>query len=201
MSPYPLLILMLVALIAINSGTVIWHSLVLLLGQPPVYEISYSYTGSSVPLIHPMINELPLTTLTLQESTHFRWNENSSVSHDEFRTLIKYPDLSILGPNHRMTILSWYHNLHCIAQIRAALLDHNDPVSTPGHFSHCLQYLRQLLLCGASDMLEEGDFMEKNFNFDRVGSDLVCYDFEIALETLRTEMDTFEEWKSNGWHD
>ncbi|KAF5318366.1 hypothetical protein D9758_014879 [Tetrapyrgos nigripes] len=148
-----------------------------------------------------MINELPLATLTLQESTHFRWNENSSVSHDEFRTLIEYPNLSILGPNHRMTILSWYHNLHCIAQLRAALLDHNDPVSTPGHFSHCLQYLRQLLLCGASEMLEEGDFMEKNFNFDRVGSDLVCYDFEIALGKLQTEMDTFGEWKSNGWHD
>ncbi len=94
-----------------------------------------------------------------------------------------------------MIITSWYHNLHCISQIRTAIARPDDPVATRHHFNHCLQYLRQLLLCGASDMLEKGDWMERE---DRVGPDVVCYDWEQAFATLRGEHDAFREWKDHG---
>ncbi|PBK70022.1 hypothetical protein ARMSODRAFT_885358 [Armillaria solidipes] len=145
-----------------------------------------------------MTGSLPLVSLTLQESTHFSWNSIDNTTHAEFESLFHYPSLSYLGDNHRMTILSWFHNIHCITQIRAALVDRNDEVATPEHFSHCLQYLRQTLLCGASDMLEKGDFMECDFTVDRVGSDLVCYDWEQALATLDMERKEFEKWKMSG---
>ncbi|KAK0210112.1 hypothetical protein DFS33DRAFT_1251697, partial [Desarmillaria ectypa] len=150
------------------------------------------YTGSSIPLLHPATGNLPLVSLTLQESTHFAWDSPDNSTRAEFGSLLHYPSLSHLGPNHRMTILSWFHNIHCIAQIRAALINHDDKVATPGHFAHCLQYLRQTLLCGASDMLEKGDFIKRDFAADRVGSDLVCYDWEQALTTLNTERKEFE---------
>ncbi|KAK0441336.1 hypothetical protein EV421DRAFT_2083128 [Armillaria borealis] len=160
-------------------------------------KISYTYTGNSIPLLHPMTGNLPLVSLTLQESTHFAWDSPDNTTLDEFNSLFRYPSLSYLGPNHRMTILSWFHNIHCIAQIRAALINHDDEIATPEHFSHCLQYLRQTLLCGASDMLEKGDFMERSFTVDRVGSDLVCYDWEAALATLDKEHREFNEWKTS----
>ncbi|KAK0473976.1 hypothetical protein IW261DRAFT_1502586 [Armillaria novae-zelandiae] len=161
-------------------------------------KISYTYTGSSIPLLHPMTGNLPLVSLTLQGTTHFSWDSIDNATQAEFETLFQYPSLSYLGDNHRMTILSWFHNIHCIAQIRAALVDRNDEVATPEHFSHCLQYLRQTLLCGASDMLEKGDFMERDFTVDRVGSDLVCYDWEQALANLDMERKEFERWKMSG---
>ncbi|KAK0493258.1 hypothetical protein EDD18DRAFT_1256983 [Armillaria luteobubalina] len=161
-------------------------------------KISYTYTGSSIPLLHPMTGRLPLVSLTLQETTHFSWNSVDNATHAEFETLFHYPSLSYLGGNHRMTILSWFHNIHCIAQIRAALVNHSDEIATPEHFSHCLQYLRQTLLCCASDMLEKGDFMERDFTVDRVGSDLVCYDWEEALDALDMERKEFERWKMSG---
>ncbi|KAK0210110.1 hypothetical protein DFS33DRAFT_1290726 [Desarmillaria ectypa] len=161
-------------------------------------QISYTYTGSSIPLLHPMTEDLPLVSLTLQESTHFSWNSPDNSTRAEFETLLDYPSLSYLGPNHRMTILSWFHNIHCIGQIRAALINHDDAVATPGHFSHCLQYLRQTLLCGASDMLEKGDFLKRNFTVDRIGNDLMCYDWEQALATLDAERREFQGWKMSG---
>lgn len=44
-------------------------------------------------------------------------------------------------------------------------------------------------------MIEEGDWMELH---DRVGPDVVCYDWEHAFATLRGETEAFKKWKENG---
>ncbi|KAH7869188.1 uncharacterized protein C8R40DRAFT_1155636 [Lentinula edodes] len=160
-------------------------------------EPKYTFSGSSVPLLHPMINDLPVVLLTLQETDHLQWNAMDNVSRDEYYTLLDYPAISILSSNHHMFILSWFHNLHCIAQFRAALNNHTDWVATQEHFHHCLHYLRQILLCNAGDMLEPGDFMTRNFTTERIGGELMCYDFEKAQSILQAERDDFNTWYNN----
>ncbi|KAL0578644.1 hypothetical protein V5O48_003344 [Marasmius crinis-equi] len=189
------------ALVGINLLITAWHGVVSLRRKGTGYaEETYTYNGNSIPLLHPVQFELPSrpVALTLQESTHYLWNDSTIIARDEYVTLLKYQALSFLGPEHRQTITSWYHNFHCIAQIRAALYNHSDTVANVHHFGHCLQYLRQFLLCGATDTVEEGDFMEKDFKVDRVGSDLVCQDWEYAFATLRHEEDEFDSWYRNG---
>ncbi|KAK7036794.1 hypothetical protein VNI00_011460 [Paramarasmius palmivorus] len=185
-------------LVALNVLVTVWHATSSLRRRKGPEQIDYTYNGNSVPLLHPMQSKLPPAAMTLQESTRYAWDDPSNVTRDEYNSLFKYPALSLLGPNHRMTITSWYHNIHCIAQIRTALFNHNDEVANPHHFAHCLQYLRQFLLCGSSDMIEEGDFMEKDFSVDRVGSDLVCQDWEYAFGVLAEEEEKFREWYANG---
>ncbi|KAJ8091781.1 hypothetical protein PM082_021016 [Marasmius tenuissimus] len=189
------------ALVGFNLLITAWHGVVFLRqkGVSQSEEI-YTYNGNSIPLLHPVQFELPSrpVALTLQESAHYIWDDPSNVTRDEFNSLLRYQALSFLGSNYRQTINSWYHNFHCIAQIRAALYNHSDTIANVHHFGHCLQYLRQFLLCGATGMIEEGDFMKKDFETDRVGSDLVCQDWEHAFAALTEEENQFNEWYKNG---
>ncbi|ESK95475.1 hypothetical protein Moror_12745 [Moniliophthora roreri MCA 2997] len=186
------------ALLVLNVCITIWHATNSFRRVRSAKKIEYTYSGNSIPLLHPVQSKLPPVAMTLQESTHYAWTDPSNATRDEYNSLFQYPALSFLGPNYRMTITSWYHNFHCIAQIRTALFNHNDEVANPHHFAHCLQYLRQFLLCGSSEMLEEGDFMEKDFSADRVGSDLICQDWEYAFDALAAEEAKFREWYANG---
>ena len=76
------------------------------------------------------------------------------------RGFVQHPDIS---PNPRG--LAVYHQLHCLDAIRrsyyAALdgdeLDQLDEHLVPGHVRHCIDYLRQALLCNADTNLEPID--------------------------------------------
>ena len=76
-----------------------------------------------------------------------------------------------------------------------AVLDKNDKIATPHHVNHCLQYLRQTMLCKAADTLENGDFMERNFETDRVGPEVMCVDWEAAYSRHEDAWDKFTEWR------
>ena len=59
-----------------------------------------------------------------------------------------------LGPNHREFGVSMYHQLHCLNTLRIASIHNNTEF---GHISHCLDYLRQAILCQADTTLEESE--------------------------------------------
>lgn len=44
-------------------------------------------------------------------------------------------------------------------------------------------------------MVEEGDFMVKNHSLDRVGADLVCWDWEAIYSELDEDWHAFAEWR------
>jgi hypothetical protein len=137
--------------------------------------------------------------MTLQESTHFALNLSDPVAEQEWELLVSNPKgfgRTRLGPDHmhRVFVMTNYHQFHCLRKIEVGLLNRSHHISTPHHVQHCLNYLRQGFLCSATDSVEEGDFMEKNFEVDRVGDTLVCQDWERVYDTLD---DNYKEWL--GW--
>lgn len=70
-----------------------------------------------------------------------------------------------LGPNHEMFSLSMYHQLHCLDVMRHAFATAKARVlAFPGngtkvehHVSHCLVYLREMVLCAGDTTLEPAD--------------------------------------------
>lgn len=154
--------------------------------------IDYTYIGDDYPLRYP----LPLSTvaMTLQESIHFSLNSTDSVSSSEWFTLLDNPQGSFgivrLGPRHRAFILTMRHQMHCIYNIQQGLTGRDHSSTTRHHVSHCLNYLRQTLLCAAEDGIEKGNFETRNYEKYKVGDTLVCEDWERVYNDLE------ENWKS-----
>ncbi|KAH9474315.1 hypothetical protein JR316_0012773 [Psilocybe cubensis] len=159
-------------------------------------ETPYTYIGMDHPFYHPGLSMTP-AALTLQETLHYTLNTSDPEGTHEWELLFQFPKGTgrvHLGSNHRLFISTFYHQLHCMVQLRRALLKRSDRSATPHHVNHCLQYLRQTLLCQADDTLEDDDFMEKDFQTQRIGSDVQCYDWEASYERIGEEYMAFQAW-------
>lgn len=140
--------------------------------------------------------------MTLHESVHFTLNGSDPVTTAEWESLASHPDgfgRTRLGPEHRLFVMTFYHQLHCIWKFQQALVDRGDPTASQHHVQHCLNYLRQTLLCEAAESVEEGDFMVRDFEQDRVGDTLVCRDWGEVYEVLDHAYAEWEQW-SKQWN-
>ncbi|KZV68539.1 hypothetical protein PENSPDRAFT_687199 [Peniophora sp. CONT] len=167
----------------------------------------YDYIGGSYPL------ELPVAytdtvAMTLHETVRFSLNASDVDGDTEWHTTAVHPRGSgrvRLGSDHRIFVTTFYHQIHCLRKMQVAIIeasgahaDGADPIATPMHTLHCLNYLRQTLLCEAADSLEEGDFMTKDFERDTVHDTLICRDWEALFAEMS---DNFETWANGpgGW--
>ncbi|KAJ7602493.1 hypothetical protein DFH06DRAFT_359759 [Mycena polygramma] len=157
----------------------------------------YSYTGQDYPLTYPIF-PLETVAMTLHESVHFSLNASDPLAHDEwvlYSSIPKGIGRTRLGPQQRVFVITVGHQMHCLRRIQAALVNREDPHANPAHVSHCLNYLRQTLLCEAAHMLERGDFMHRSFDLDRIGDTLVCKDWEGAFKFFDKKYEEWQEWR------
>jgi hypothetical protein len=80
------------------------------------------------------------------------------------------------GLQERAFALSMFHESHCLRLMRYALSGKYDPEAM-GHMNHCLNYLRQEILCAADLTLEPADVLERDFDITRTGATYVCPDW------------------------
>ncbi|KAF8886677.1 hypothetical protein CPB84DRAFT_1749885 [Gymnopilus junonius] len=171
------------------------HSLPLRCIEQKAY---YTYIGTDFPSIHPSIMLNP-ASLTLQESVRYSGNKSDPITSNEWNSLMRYPrglGHVILGPEHRAFLVTFYHQLHCIREVEKGLFNRDDPEATLHHMKHCMDYLRQTLLCSAVDSLEEGDFLERDFNKQRteviwlagIGNAFTRDSIVVGWNSLRGEM-------------
>ena len=167
--------------------------------EPPSPQ---SYLGDDYPLHYPMGDLEDPVAMTLHESVHFTLNASDPVIAAEWESLASHPDgfgRTRLGPNHRLFVMTFYHQLHCIWKFQQALVDRSDPTASQHHVQHCLNYLRQTLLCDAAESVEEGNFMDKDFDQDRIGDTLVCQDWEKVYSVLDSAYAEWAQW-SKQWN-
>lgn len=144
------------------------------------------------------MGSLDTVAMTLQESVRFDLNASDPIADKEWELLSVIPEgfgRTRLGPEYRLFVITVYHQMHCLRKIQVGLLERDDPISTHHHVLHCLNYLRQLFLCAAADSLEEGDFLEKNYEVDRVGDQLVCQDWERVYDVLDENYENWLDWR------
>ncbi|KAH7884129.1 hypothetical protein F5I97DRAFT_1898746 [Phlebopus sp. FC_14] len=113
---------------------------------------------------------------------------------DKLVTAPKEAGRTRLGNDHRLFTMVFWHHFHCLWSIQRALNDRNDTYAAYGHLHHCFNYLRQTLLCQAADSLELGDFMERDYEYERVGDTLVCRDWEPVYSALEENYRNWLEW-------
>ncbi|THU89930.1 hypothetical protein K435DRAFT_781421 [Dendrothele bispora CBS 962.96] len=75
-----------------------------------------------------------------------------------------------------------FHELHCLRRMRATFTSF-DPEGWD-HIQHCLNYLREMVLCKADITLERGDFMTRNMTEVRLGATHLCRDWEAIYDQV-----------------
>ena len=95
-----------------------------------------------------------------------------------------------LGPENRVFGVSMFHQYHCLRRIRAGLAGDYSP-ATEAHITHCLSYLRQMILCSPDLTLEPPDALERDFDVKRMGAVHVCNDWRQVYNEMANN---WESW-------
>ncbi|KAJ7578713.1 hypothetical protein C8J56DRAFT_1170445 [Mycena floridula] len=158
----------------------------------------YSYIGMDFPLQYPMV-PLDNVVMSTHETIRYDLDLSDPIAETEWDLLLSNPKgfgRTRLGPDYRVFVIVFYHQMHCLRKIEAGLLNRSHPISTPHHVQHCINYLRQTFLCGADDALEHGDFMLKDYETDRLGNERVCQDWDRAYDVLDDNYNGWLQWRS-----
>lgn len=101
-----------------------------------------------------------------------------------------------------------YHQIHCLDALRLAIQgkkphgEHNLGSSGKEHWQenhsdHCLNYLRQTILCNADLTLEE-EFPEEGSHDvgEGLGAKHVCRDWSLVHEYVERNYEEWVQWKN-----
>ncbi len=110
-----------------------------------------------------------------------------------------YPDgfgFVRLGEGRRILCTSMFHQLHCVDKLRRALDNPDDPVATIPHLQHCLNYLRQMLICASDVTLEPEEFDPSRdvTEASGVGVTHTCRDSSAIYETINENNANWKEY-------
>ncbi|PIL23304.1 hypothetical protein GSI_14614 [Ganoderma sinense ZZ0214-1] len=105
-----------------------------------------------------------------------------------------------LGTSKRLFGISMYHQLHCLGRLQQATTVSWDTLRKlqVEHLHHCLNYLRQTLLCAASvrlEALEDDPAGSGGKKTDGIGLEHRCRDWMLVRREVEAN---FEHWS---WED
>ncbi|KAF6752130.1 hypothetical protein DFP72DRAFT_906197 [Ephemerocybe angulata] len=163
-------------------------------------EPTYSYVADNFPQYLPLGSAFDnLAEMVLKESPHFATTANTTKNwRDSIPPSLGYVRL---GTPHRLFTISTYHQQHCLYQISLMLADldpnseqrHSRPRVPPGHgghLQHCLNYLRQNILCSADTTIESGDWMCRD-RISAVEPPRVCKNWTLVFDFVDNN---YREW-------
>lgn len=84
-----------------------------------------------------------------------------------------------------------FHQLHCLDKLRRAVVEEPPSEWERWHTQHCLNYIRQMLLCAASNKLEPVKNVTEGLKVDGLGLEHTCRDWSV-LRGIAEE--NFAEW-------
>ncbi len=102
-----------------------------------------------------------------------------------------------LGPQNRLFGVSMFHQLHCLDKMRRAVVSVPSSEWESWHTQHCLNYVRQMLLCAANMRLEPV-IMEKGkgkegLKVDGLGLEHRCRDWSVLRRAVEKN---YERWRN-----
>lgn len=159
-------------------------------------KLKHTYLGHDFPEDLPLqVNGSPLAIPVLvEESIHYPLLGNASDA-EWFSLTSEGFGYVRLGENDRVFMVTMFHEMHCLRILNLAFS--KEPIASPEHIQHCLNYLRQGALCSPDLSLEPGNFEEKDFSVERTGAVHMCYDWETVYDTMKMSMGRWME-KNHG---
>ncbi len=137
------------------------------------------------------------SALVMEDSVHY--HPNNSV---EWHSLFPRGSEGFvrLGPRSRLFGVSMFHQLHCLDKMRRAVVGVPPSEWESWHTQHCLNYVRQMLLCAASTRLEPVKLGhgkgEGSLKVDGLGLEHSCRDWTLLREMVE---ENFERWPKDAY--
>lgn len=114
---------------------------------PIVEHFITAFVGDDYPQYYPV--DLGAVSFTPEDTVHYQISSNDA--ENEWDSI--FPDgggFLLLGPQRRAFGLSLFHQMHCLVRIRRAIGARQPSI----HAHHCLNYLRQAIICEADSTIE-----------------------------------------------
>ena len=104
-----------------------------------------------------------------------------------------------LGEYHREFVVVAGHELHCLMRLVRAINIPEDPTSELEHSGHCLNYIRERILCDADLTLEPFDLLELNSDGEvkEATPPHICKDWTRMLGALHENLEDWERSEYN----
>ncbi|KAJ7642961.1 hypothetical protein DFH06DRAFT_1426664, partial [Mycena polygramma] len=134
------------------------------------------YRGDDYPYQLPL--HLPLIALKIEESKSYRLSDFDS--YNDWRSTDVFPTgngFVKLGPDGGASGIAMFHQMHCLQRVRDAILDPEG--SADQHAAHCLNLLRQTVLCASDTSL---DALNMEGGTDGIGTVHVCRDWQKVYD-------------------
>ncbi|EMD39077.1 hypothetical protein CERSUDRAFT_63990 [Gelatoporia subvermispora B] len=119
---------------------------------------AHNFDGRDYPDVW-QLPQLPLAPMYREDTVHY--SLMGGMAEEQWNTTLpKGGAILCLGPNQRLFTLSMFHQLRCLGILRAALadiyVDEFPTVEGPKLelAQHCMNYLRQMILCHSDVTLE-----------------------------------------------
>jgi hypothetical protein len=152
---------------------------ILRLRHNSVDDGQYTYIGDDHPIELPL--DLDIVALTFEDSKHY--STSGPTAWSEWDLLDSFPEghgFVRLGPNGRLFGVSMFHQIHCLQMIRLALI--NGPND---HSGHCLNFLRQAILCNSDTTLDPVYISGSMAGSDGLGVTHICRDWSQVYEYIK----------------
>ncbi|KZT63704.1 hypothetical protein DAEQUDRAFT_733535 [Daedalea quercina L-15889] len=158
-------------------------------------EGTYTWIGDDFPKTFP-VEAGPVQTV-FEESVRYALSSPEAADEWLWTAPLVGDNHVRLGPEKRMFAVPMFHELHCLRNMRTAMVDGLDSMGSvgQGHIHHCFNYLRQWTLCDADVTLEPGDFEERDFERDRLGGTRTCLDWEKAYDAVERNWDEWVQFR------
>ncbi|KAI0362153.1 hypothetical protein OH77DRAFT_1466556 [Trametes cingulata] len=149
----------------------------------------YTYKGADYPLLWPLA---PLSRVHLSQEDSVHYAVNTPLGRAEWNsTLPSGGHLIHLGPSKQAFTVSMFHEIRCLNIIREVLVAFYEDESADagygrrGDVKHCMNYLRQIVLCRADLRLES---IRSPVGSKKAVSDVTheCRDWATVYEAAET---------------
>ncbi|KAF7329192.1 Hydrolase-4 domain-containing protein [Mycena kentingensis (nom. inval.)] len=160
----------------------------------PASPKAYSYIGDDFPERW----NIPLTSpvgMLVQESRAYPMHGDDAMERWATSTSDGFGYVR-LGDEQRAFAAAMFHEMHCVRLMRAALSGRYDEMSR-GHMTHCLNYIRQFILCTPDLTLEPPDILTRDFDSERIGSTHVCTDWSVFYDEAKVNFKSFLQTQEN----
>ncbi|PBK61789.1 hypothetical protein ARMSODRAFT_896249, partial [Armillaria solidipes] len=147
---------------------------------------SAAYDDDDFPYEWPIPSRNPVLLSIESSSTRFQADADA-----EWDSLVPGDGLLHLGDRQRPFTLGMFHQLQCINVLRRGILEtyHSYPLSDSELVAHCLNYLRQIVICHSDNSLELVTGRDEQVRPDAY----VCKDWEVIYRAAEQNQRDFEE--------
>ncbi|KAH9486103.1 hypothetical protein JR316_0000167 [Psilocybe cubensis] len=155
----------------------------------------HSYIGNDYPEVWPI--ERKPVLMTFDNPKHFRLDKEDGIA--EWAAISPQNGVVHLGPHRQPYTVAMLHQLKCLDVLRGEMVrDRSESYAGPSVLvRHCLNYIRQIVMCRGDFELESFQFASHKNPIDWHGI-YECRDWEAVYNNVKQNQEEYDAWVKMG---